>query len=442
MTDTNRIKKAVAIETSLLKALSVKESYDNYICYVDLNRILPETQCLLEDYKLYYELYTEHPQIDFETFLTQFSSNWHRNDMTQEDANMYRDAIIRIKDSDPVEAESSLLGLVNKQFLDQVNKIGEKEFTSDDIRSLLDKYELKVAGILKEFDNDCMTSDEVDFDSIDKSLGVPYYLDPLQDALGGMVNGSSVIVNAASGLGKTAFIIGQAVHTIKWARKKKINRPVLIFTTEGTRSETFGRVWSNLYQDKFPGGYAEVLRNKEKIQKHFRETGLRDLLYVFTGNSVGIQYVRMKIKKYKPVLVILDMAAHIATTDSKSMSDTKLLENFFNGLRRMSADNCPIISTVQAGAGAKWWDKDLQKYLYKQWPTDDDIYGSRTAVQGSAETIITIGRDNEHPFTRYIQTTKKKALQSAKFICEIKEKFSDYKLVDVARSINQEKDND
>jgi hypothetical protein len=435
MSDTSPIKKAVAVETALLKALSRRDNFDSYYSYVDIGRLFPETSVLILDYKNYYDMYPSHSAIDFDTFLTQFNSNWHSKDMTHGDICVYRDIILRIRDSDEVEAEHSLLGLVNTQFIAQINRLAERPFTSDDVRELLDKYELKVSGIVKDCDADCMTSDEVDFESIDKSLGIPYYLEPLQDALGGMVNGSSVIVNAASGLGKTAFVLGQVVHTMKWLKKKNIQRPILVFTTEGTRSETFGRIWSNMYQDKFPGGYSEILKNKDRIQKHLRDNNLSNLLYVFTGNNVGIQYLRMKIKKYNPSLVVLDMAAHIASAESKTMSDTKLLENFFNGLRKMSADNCPIISTVQAGSGAKWWDKDLQKYLYKQWPTDDDIYGSRTAVQGSAETIITIGRDNEHPFTRYIQTTKKKALQSAKFICEIVEKYSDYKLTQVTKQI-------
>lgn len=428
------IKRTVLIETALLKALSVRENFENYISYVVHERLLPETQTLLDCYKEYYILYKDHKHIEFESFLTQFCTNWHRQDMNQEDINIYRDAIIQINQADAVEAESALLGLVNKQFLDEINKIAEKDFNSDHIRDCLDKYEVKRAGILKEFDIDCFTSDQVDFSSIDKSLGIPYALEPLQDALGGMVPGSLVVLNAASGIGKSAFIHTQIVHTFRWLNKKNRKSPIIFFNTEGPLSEVFGRFWSNLYQEAIPEGYTQIVKQQERLQRHFNKTFNKDLFMAFTGNDMGLNYIRMKIKKYKPCLVVLDMAPAIMTSSSKGTNETGDLKTFFNSLRRLSSDNCAIIATVQAGAGAKWWDKDLQKYLYKQWPTDDDIYGSKTAVQGAAETIITIGRDNEHPFTRYIQTTKKKALQSAKFICEIEEKYSNYKLVDVVRS--------
>jgi hypothetical protein len=121
------------------------------------------------------------------------------------------------------------------------------------------------------------------------------------------------------------------------------------------------------------------------------------------------------------------MAAAIMTPAGKNSGETQDLRVFFNTLREMSSLYCPIIATVQAGVGAKWWDKDSQTYKYKKWPTSEDIYGSKDAIQGAAETIITIGRDDAHEFTRYIQTTKLKAEASpVKYQCELHRKFSHY----------------
>ncbi len=181
------------------------------------------------------------------------------------------------------------------------------------------------------------------------------------------------------------------------------------------------------------------MKKQAAVQAAFVKKYNKNLLIGFMANGMGLNFIRMKIKKYKPALVVLDMAAGIMTPFSKSASDTSNLENYFNALRKLSSETCPIIASVQAGAGAKWWDKEDQKMKYKQWPTDDDIYGSRTAVQGAAETIITIGRDNEHEFTRYIQTTKTKSLTKAKFICEIEPKYSYYRLVNTMNAYNGDK---
>jgi archaellum biogenesis ATPase FlaH len=431
----NPLQKTFIIELALLKALAIREHYDNYFSYVVYDRLLEETRVFLDAYKLYYELYPTHKEIDFDTFLTQFVSNWHSSDMHQEQIAFYTQAIITVKKAPLDDAETALIGLINRQLMDKITKIGNKSFNSEQIREELEQYDVKRAGILREYDLDAFTIEDVDFAEINKSTGLPYAMEPLQDALGGMVKGSLVVLNAASGIGKSAFIHTQVVHSIKWLKQANNKKPILFFNTEGTSSEVFGRMLSNLYRETMLGGYREILASQAKLQNNFIKNFGKETFIVFTANDMGLNYVRMKIKKYKPALVILDMAAAIMTAVGKSSGETQDLKVFFNSLRNISSDNCPIIATVQAGNGAKYWDKNDQKYIYKQWPTDDDIYGSKTAVQGAAETIITIGRDNEHEFTRYIQTTKLKSdADKAKFICELNRKFSHYKVIDKVRS--------
>lgn len=439
MDNQNQLEKTFIIELALLKALAIREHYESYFGYVVYDRLLEETRVFLDSYKLYYELYPDHKEIDFDTFLTQFISNWHSRDMHQEQITFYTQAIITVKNSPLDDAETALLGLINKQLIDRFNSIAQKPFTSEHIRNELELYEVKRAGILREYDTDAFTVEQIDFSKIDKCLGLPYAMSPLQDALGGLVAGSLVVLNAASGIGKTAFIHTQVVHSLKWLKSQKIKRPILFFNTEGTSSEVFGRMLSNLYSETVTGGYREIMQRQRSIQENFTKNFSKESFVVFAANDMGLNYIRMKIKKYKPALVILDMAAAIMTAAGKNSGETQDLKVFFNSLRKISSDHCPIIATVQAGNGAKWWDKQQQKYLYKQWPTDDDIYGSKTAVQGAAETIITIGRDNEHEFTRYIQTTKLKSDQDkAKFICELNRKYSRYELVDKVRGYDND----
>src|SRR5260221_14006168 len=110
----SQIKKAGLIERALLKAMSVRRNYENYNTYVITERLLPETQIVLESYRRYYEMYKEHEAIDFESFLTHWGNTWHREDMTHEDNCLYRDIIIRITEADAVDSEQALMGLINK----------------------------------------------------------------------------------------------------------------------------------------------------------------------------------------------------------------------------------------------------------------------------------------------------------------------------------------
>lgn len=438
------IQKSTIIEAALLRALAVREHYNNYYDFINQERLLDETRVLLEGYTKYYELYSGHEAINFDVFLTQFVSHWHSKDMNNDDADWYKEIIQRVASSDKVDGETALLGLVNQQFISNVNKIAEKEFNSEDIRQLLEVYEKNYSGIVHEFDDDAFHIDDIDLSRVDKGKGVPYCFDELQKALGGMIPGSLVTVNAASGQGKSIIVYKQCSHTLQYLKKIKSKQPILLCNTEGTNDVAFTRILSNLYRERLDNGYTDLLDANRliRVKEHFLTTYGKDALKIFTANHCGINYIRMKIKKYKPALVILDMAAHILTSQNKNSSDASNLESFFNSLRRISSENCPIMVTVQAGNGAKWWDKDEQKYKYKQWPTDDDIYGSKTAVQGASETIITMGRDNENQWTRYIQTTKTKSEETAKFICELNPRYNDFDTAKIGASRQTEYEED
>ncbi len=69
-----------------------------------------------------------------------------------------------------------------------------------------------------------------------------------------------------------------------------------------------------------------------------------------------------------------------------------------------------------------------QKKKHKQWIDANDIYGSKTGIQGSASIILSVGILDERPLSRYLQINKMKGGNTPpKFICEIEKKFSNYK---------------
>lgn len=422
------IEKTVIVERAILLALATRENHKYFIGYVDDRHLLPETQVFLSAYQLYYDLYTEHTHIDYGTFLTQFCNNWHANDMDAQTLRWYTTAIESLQTSDLDDAETALLGLLNQQFLKEINQMGAGSFDGENIRQLLDKFESKRSSIVTDFDKDCCTYKDIDFELIDKTKGIPHCLSPIQNAIGGMVNDSLVLINATYGIGKSAYVITQAVHTFLYLHRMNINRPILFLNTEGQRSGVWAKFFACLYQKGFENGYPDIIKNKDKILHHFTKTFNPDNFLVFKARGKGLGYIRTKIQKYQPALIILDMAMAInAGCGSKGGSDVGNLEYYFDALREMSGDHCPIMATVQAGSGARWYDAENREWKYKEWPGSDEIYGSKSAVQGAAETIITIGKKSETSPVRCIQTTKVKAVDTAKFTCVISEKNCMYK---------------
>jgi len=425
------IQHSVIIESALLKALSVRRNYDDYNVYVQHDKLLPETRTLLEAYTEYYLLYPEHETIAFDLFLTQFCSNWHATDMLQEDLTWFRSAIGTIASAAFEEAESALLGLVNKQFIDHIAQVGKKVFDGEDIRVELEKYEHKRAGIIQDFDRDYQQLKDIKLSDANASDGIPYAHESLQSALMGQVKGDLILVNAGHGLGKSAFMLTQIVHTFLWLQKNKINKPILFFNSEGSVAQAFGRFLSCLYKDKVLGGYREIIEKEDKVLAHFFKTYDESLFKIFRSNGKGIGFIRTKIKKYSPAVVFIDMFKG-AISSGKNESEVHSLEMFAQQLRDVSADHCPIWASVQAGDSCKYFNSEEQKYKYKKWLDSRDIYGSKDGIQGAASTIIGIGCDSPEKPERYIKTSKVKSEYYAQYIAVIEPKYSNYKTINTA----------
>jgi len=63
----------------------------------------------------------------------------------------------------------------------------------------------------------------------------------------------------------------------------------------------------------------------------------------------------------------------------------------------------------------------------RKWLSDKDLSGSKSGKQGAAYCMIMIGKDDDMPNIRYVQTTKKKRGQHVAVTCEVSEVHSSYR---------------
>lgn len=429
------LQKTFFVEKALLKALSKRDHYEQYNEVIPYNRLIPETCLLLTDYGKYFQLYPNHKEIDLEVFLTQFSTNWHTKDIEPDKINFFKEALKNIWASDEADAVTSLIGLVNNQFIKDIENLGKLEFTPDQVNSIVEKYEHKRAEVLQEYDKDCFELEDIDLSTANPEDGIPYAYTELQNVLYGQVPGDVIICNAAYGIGKTAFLMTQMVHTFKWLHEVGDDRPILFFNSEGSAAQAFGRFLSNLYREQCQEGYIYIVQNQERIKEHFFKK-YNKLFRIYRANGRGFQFIKDKVKKYGPCVVYIDMLKGACSSPKRSESETSSLELFTQQLRDLSSTTCPIWGTVQAGESAFYWDDKTQTKKHKMWVDSNDIYGSKTGIQGAASVILSMGMNDARPNTRYIQTTKVKADSNAKFVCEIEKKFSNYK--EISGSIEDE----
>lgn len=414
--------KDLEIETALLKAMSNRFNFETYNDSINTKRIYEATGVVLKDYEKYFNLYKEHKEVDFKLFYTQFSQSWHNDDLDNEDITYYRDYVLpAIDKANAQEVETSLLGLMQKQTLEEINKSAKKTFDIEEISSILEEYRAKQGQIIQENDNDCFTIDNIDFDVLDKQSGIPYFMPNLQASLGSLVKGQFIVVSADTGAGKSAFSISQGVEAFKFLHKTKSDRPILYFNSEGTEADVYIRFLSNLYKDKIAGGFEQVLNNIDKVKESYMSKFNHNNFKVFQLSGNNIAYVKSKMQQYNPSLVIIDIVDSLAPEESPG-----LLKKLYDTIRQMSNTFCPIIGTTQSG-DMSYFDKDSGQKMYRKWLDAKDMYGSKQKA-GAADTVVGIGQDPESDL-RYISVPKKKRGDPVKITCELEGIYSNFKEV-------------
>lgn len=414
--------KDIILESALLSTMSRKQNFTVYANSVDHKRLLPATSLLLIDYKKYFDLFPEHEIIDFGQFQTQFTQNWHNKDLDLLDIEYYRDYVFpAISKMEAVDNDQCLLGLMHKQTAEELSEVATTKFDVTLLRDILDKYEQKQQLIIRTNDADVYTMENVDFNVLDKAEGIPYFLPSLQAGLGSLVKGQFVVVSADYGTGKTAFVLSQVVHAFRHIAKRQDSGPILYFNSEGTEADVFGRFLSNLYSKHVPGGFEEVVTRREEIRGRFLKNYSADKFMVFQISTGGLNYIRAKMQQYKPSLVVIDITDVLAPEE-----DVMNLKKVYDGLRLMSGAFCPIIGTTQSG-DTSYYDKEKNEVKTRKWLGDKALYGSKSGKGGAADTIITIGKDDNNPKLRYISTPKKKRGTMTNIIAELEDQYSLYK---------------
>lgn len=416
--------KDIALETSLLKNMSVAETYTKYIKNIDHKRILPNTSLLLMDYGKYFQTFPTHKEIDFGEFYTKFANEWHAKDLDQQDIEYYRDYVfpaVQAKElSDPRE---NFQWLLKKQHVEAIDTLLQNGADMSKIRDLIDTYEKSLSGFTEEnLDKEAHTIDRINFADLDKANGIPWFLPSLQSSLMSLTGGQFCIVSADFGTGKSAFVISQLAHTLKWAKRTGEKRPIMFVNSEGMACDVFARMLSCLYRDQVPGGFEEIVERSDEIKSKYLETFRASQVMVFQMSEVSnFKAVQDKMAKYDPCLVIIDICDKLAPEE-----DVQNLKKLYDNLRVQSGLGCPIIGTSQSG-NTSYFDQEKKEVKNKKWLDDHSLYGSITGKGGSADLIITIGREGGTSPLRYIATPKKKRGKEVRITAELQDKFSFYK---------------
>lgn len=398
------------LELTLLKLFCNRDKYENYSSYIDPKSLTIEASILFQDFGQYYETFPNDAEIDLTSFTTWFYQTCHP-DMTSDMKELYRTVFTRLNetsvDTKPELIQEIIQSLDKQRYSDLlVSKIQTKEWDPDELVSLVEEYKGSVAAA----DHDDFEPNDPDsfLTVLNKEHGLKWRLHSLQNTLGSLVPGEFGVIAAGKDTGKSAFLVSEVVNFASQLTEGTI----LWFTTEQPPKKVFTRIYGAVLQCP-PEQLSKVQSNLKQEYTNFMH-GDFNRIRIFDATAYTTSAIATKIKKYKPKLVVIDMLDHIKFKGGSEKNDWRYLQQLYHAIR-MLARECPILGTSQVDAqtsgvygplckpphvpGEKWCIKYIDFKM---------LEGSKIGKQGATDFIITIGKDDKKPNTRYIHVPTSK----------------------------------
>ncbi len=258
---------------------------------------------------------------------------------------------------------------------------GKKSRTTEDIIRAVEEYQK--GSPLDDGDGEV----ENDLDDLLESTyglgGLSWRLKELNEILGPLRVGDFIVLFARPETGKTTFLCSEATHM---AGQMEEGKKVLWFNNE----EKGKKVLRRIYQAALGHTILELGADKDKSRKAYTAAlgGDIDRIIVFDKSPLTRGFIDAMLKKYDAGLIIIDRVDKVRGFDSKGKRDDLRLGDLTNWSREVSKEYAPLIGVMQADGSAEG-----QKFL-----TKDQIFGSKTLVQGECDALIGIGSTPEPGF--------------------------------------------
>lgn len=203
-----------------------------------------------------------------------------------------------------------------------------------------------------------------------------FSLEGLRKACAGIRKGHLVVVGAHPNTGKTTFLLGEVAHMLPQLPDDK---EILYFNNEQAVQDMQMRLVTAVTGQT----EADIKADPVSVEKLFDDAG-GYRIHLYDKSYMNVRYVMERIRRHegKIGLIVFDQLWKIRGA-SKSQNDFMQLAHIFSWARDIAKEHAPVIAVHQADGDTM----GREKYL-----TMDHLFGSRIAIQGEADAIITIGR--------------------------------------------------
>jgi len=233
-----------------------------------------------------------------------------------------------------------------------------------------------VKGFQGDVDQFVVTNDfDVLFAKDPNNPKLHFYLNGLKESVGDIGKGNFVVVAAHPDSGKTTFLLSEAANMVRQLPDDKL---VVYFS-----NEQYGRDMRVRLISAITGlSIADVLADIPKAKALYDSIEGNRIKLIDQGYMTNHFVVNeLEKRKDKVGLIMIDQLWKVHGND-KSKNEFMQLAHQFAWARELAKEYAPLITVHQLSGEAS-----SKKYISMQ-----DMFGSRVAIQGEADAIITIGR--------------------------------------------------
>jgi len=247
------------------------------------------------------------------------------------------------------------------------------------------------------------------------TLGIPFCNKTPNNIIRGMREGQLGLISAYVDTGKTSYGVANLCSIANYLKINNVDRPVVY----GGNEEAIKRVSLRTVQCMTNWSNSEIAINKNLVKSILKSKGFDKIIFIDHLTTTSI--IEKVLDKYNPRVLFIDQGTNVKIKMSKK-EGVNALEELFSTYRDFAKRyKTTIICMAQGGEDS----------FDKKYPTLKDIYGSKSAIQGTLDWAISIGTNREdinYANWRYFNITKNKGDKKT-YICRFDAKRCQFKEV-------------
>jgi KaiC/GvpD/RAD55 family RecA-like ATPase len=389
----------VITELDILHVLKSRENFSRFNPLIQEHAITDHALKIINDMETFFKVNESLNEIDWSSFATWFKLIKNPT-MKKADQEIYSTIFNNLAKFTPTEttekvAQHFVALDYAGQISDHVDKfVAGKADSLSDVLAIVDKY-ASATNVTAKLDDEYFANNELGkiIDSTVRKGGLEWKLEDLNVGIGPLHRGDYVVVATRPETGKTTFALDQSLHMIQ---QMHVDDNILWINNE----EDGDRINLRGYQSVLNKDLREILKDEPKAEaEYITKMGRLNRIRVYDKSDASIMDVERQCKIIKPTIIVFNVMDKIKGFEDAG-NEVERLRKLFQWGRELAKKYGVVFALCQSDGSSEG----------QQWIFQDQIYGSKTGVQGEADVLITIGKvhDPKKERERYIHVPKNK----------------------------------